>query len=95
MVRLGDELSRNSREKMKNKSLKFKTTPVRERRVEQLRACAEGDECKFQFMLWAEGTSLDVSGIHDGDPVFRPAICAWEAWKAAWSLLSDNDQVQP
>jgi len=78
---------------MRDKTLKFKQKkPVMTdpERVENLRKMVDGDECKLQFILWAEGTSLDISGIHYGEPVFRPAICAWEAWKGAWNLLRPN-----
>lgn len=70
---------------MRTKTLKSRKPPTPER-LKVLRRCSRGDECKFQFMVWAEGTSLDVAGIHGGEPVFRPAICAWEAWKAAWEI---------
>jgi hypothetical protein len=72
---------------VKDKSVKFKKTRAHsDAYVEHLRGRVGGDECKVQFILWADGTWLDVAGIHKGEPVFRPAICAWEAWKAAWSL---------
>lgn len=66
-----------------------KRKPVSPERAEQIRRYVN-DECKAAFIIWAEGTSLDVGGILDGEPVFRPAICAWEAWKAAWLHLSFN-----
>jgi hypothetical protein len=48
-------------------------------------------ECKGRFMIWARTTTLDTCGMHEGEPVFRPAICAWEAWKAAWNLTMPNE----
>lgn len=76
---------------MKDKSFKYKpNTPATATtgHADRLRERLNGDECKVQFILWARGTWLDVAGIYDGEPVFRPAICAWEAWKAAWALRS-------
>lgn len=75
---------------MKDKKLKTKAwakAPHRER-VAMLRERFGDDECRVQFVLWADNMHLDVSGIwnKDGEPVFRPAVCAWEAWKAAWEL---------
>ena len=79
---------------MKDKKLKTKTwahAPSPER-VKMLRERFEGDERKVQFVLWADNMHLDVAGIYskDGGPVFRPAVCAWEAWKAAWALKTPN-----
>ncbi|GAB3358915.1 MULTISPECIES: hypothetical protein [Giesbergeria] len=79
---------------MSDKKLKFWKKPITEDRVAVLRRGSNGDECKFQFMLWADGTSLDISGIHGGEPVFRPAICAWEAWKGVWALMSSGPDMQ-
>ena len=77
----------------RTKTLKFKKKPVAPERVEFLRERFK-DECRVQFVVWAEGTSLDATGMwNGGEPVFRPAICAWEAWKAAWSLLSSNAKL--
>lgn len=72
---------------MRDKALKKKVAQLSEKRLEKLRELTDGDECKFQFIVWAEGTRLDVSGILKGEPIFRPAVCAWEAWKGAWALL--------
>jgi len=76
---------------VKDKSLKTRRhNAARElKRVEFVRELAiirGADECKTAFILWARGTSLDVSGIWGDGPVFRPAICAWAAWQAAWRL---------
>lgn len=79
---------------MRDKKLKFRRKPIAEDRIAVLRRGSNGDECKFQFMLWADGTSLDISGIRSGEPVFRPAICAWEAWKGAWALMSSDPDMQ-
>lgn len=70
-------------------ALKFNRKPVTDERIVELRKRMK-DECRVQFVVWAESTSLDIFGIYNGEPVFRPAICAWEAWKAAWSILSSN-----
>jgi len=70
---------------MRDKSLKFKRpTESADVRRKLLRKYIK-DACKVEFIVWAENTSLDILGIHGGEPVFRPAICAWEAWKACWS----------
>jgi len=47
-------------------------------------------ECKGMFLIWAHTKHLDTAGMYHvgGEPIFRPAICAWEAWKAAWELRS-------
>jgi hypothetical protein len=79
---------------MKDKKLKAKAwahAPHPER-VAKLREDFGGNECKVQFVLWADNMHLDVAGIYskDGEPVFRPAVCAWEAWKAAWVLKTPN-----
>lgn len=72
---------------MKDKSFKYKKgASLTDGYITHLRQQLGGDECKVQFILWANKTWLDVAGIHTGDPVFRPALCAWEAWKAAWAL---------
>lgn len=74
---------------MKDKALKFKTpAPLSAGGVQYLREKCDGDECKLQFVLWSRGTWLDIAGIYQDGPVFRPAACAWEAWKAAWALRS-------
>jgi len=78
--------------KERTKALKFKKKPVTDDRIAYLRRNLK-DECKVQFMAWAESTSLDTSGIFNGEPVFRPAICAWEAWQAAWRILGSNAKV--
>lgn len=88
---------------LRDKTLKFKKARKADpERCERLREMVGGDECKLQFILWAEGTSLDIGGIHHGEPVFRPAICAWEAWKAAFTraatlpqAVSDQDASEP
>ena len=72
---------------MKDKSFKYKKgASVTDAYIANLRQRHSGDECKVQFIIWANKTWLDVAGIHNSEPVFRPAICAWEAWKAAWAL---------
>lgn len=72
---------------MKDHSFKYKSgVKVTDEYIAHLREKHGGDECKVQFIIWARGTWLDVAGIHTGEPVFRPAICAWEAWKSAWAL---------
>lgn len=84
---------------MKDKSLRVKRH-VKEpdlARIERLRKLFEGNECKLQFVLWADGVHLDLCGIwgKDTEPFFRPAICAWEGWKAAWSLkMPKQDSAQ-
>jgi len=74
----------------RTKNLKYKKREPNPAREEYLRELFHQNECKLQFVLWSDWNSLDVSGIYEGEPVFRPAICAWEAWKAAWQHLSDN-----
>ena len=73
---------------MKDKAVKFKKPeqPAPEY-IANLRDWCGGDECKVQFILWANTTYLDIAGMRQGgEPVFRPAICAWEGWKAAWAM---------
>lgn len=82
---------------MKDKKLKLKAwvhEPTPER-IEMLRERFGDDECRVQFVLWSDGVHLDVAGIwsKDGEPAFRPAACAWEAWKAAWALKTPNDSL--
>jgi hypothetical protein len=48
----------------------------------------------FMACAWARTTTLDTCGMHDGEPIFRPAICAWEAWKAAWNLTMPNVELR-
>ena len=72
---------------IRDKALRFKkSNPKRDERIKRFGDELGWDECKVEFIIWAEGTSLDLSGIHTGEPIFRPAICAWEGWKAAWNL---------
>lgn len=72
---------------MKDHSFKYKKNKeISPARLEWITKHSGGDECKLQFLLWAEGTWLEVYFNEDGTPCYRPAICAWEAWKAAWSL---------
>ena len=79
---------------MKDKTLKTKAwaNAPHPARVAMLRERFGDDECRVQFVLWADNMHLDVAGIYskDGEPVFRPAVCAWEAWKAAWALKTPN-----
>ena len=49
----------------RTKALKFKKTPVAVKRLAVLRKQLK-DECRAQFVFWAEGTILDVGGIHSG-----------------------------
>jgi hypothetical protein len=78
--------------KQRTKDLKYKKKAVTDETVQAIRDHFQ-DECKAQFFIWAESTSLDTGGIWNGEPVFRPAICAWEAWQAAWRLLSSNAEL--
>ena len=73
---------------MKDKNLKAKAHAPHPERVDMLREEFGSNECKVQFVLWADNMDLDLAGIYstDGEPFFRSAICAWEAWKAAWAL---------
>lgn len=74
---------------MKDNSFKYKTPKeISPELLDYFEKQAKGDECKLQFLLWARGTWLEVHFGKDDAPVFRPAACAWEAWKAAWSLKS-------
>jgi hypothetical protein len=71
---------------MKHRPLNY-VNPVTQERREIFTKHLGQDECRLQFKLWADGTRLNVSGFWlDSDPIYRPAICAWEAWKAAWEL---------
>ena len=77
---------------MKTKTLKFKRRPLTDkRRIEITNWLKDQGDCKLHFVLWAETTCLDISGIYAGEPVFRPAICGWEAWKAAWAYSRSGD----
>lgn len=81
---------------MKDKTLKAKAKAAAHAphpgRIAMLRERFCDDECKVQFVLWAENFHIDLAGIwsKDGEPFFRPAVCAWEAWKAAWALKTPN-----
>lgn len=78
---------------MKDKSLKIKkrfneAVAHRHERLDWIRNLHGMDDCRFKFIVWAEKhTHLDLCGMYGGDlePVFRPAVCAWEGWKAAWA----------
>ena len=72
---------------MRDKTLKSKNAKATPSSVEHWIERID-DECKAQFIRWATGKHIDISGIYRGEPVFRPAICEWEAWKAAWALKS-------
>lgn len=76
---------------MKDRTFKYKKPKeISPARLQHLRDRANGDECKFQFLVWAESTWLEVFFGDDGEPVFRPAIYAWHAWKAAWAVKGSN-----
>lgn len=70
-----------------DKSLKMSNRKPSEKFLEVARQQTNGDECKLQFVIWAYGTHLDIAGIYTGEPLFRPAACAWAAWQGAWKLL--------
>ena len=81
---------------MKDKKLRFKKPKSEEEKRERIAILMNigCDECRASFITWAKGdTWLDICGMFPyptGEPVFRPAICAWEAWKAAWVAKSSN-----
>jgi hypothetical protein len=78
---------------MRDKSVKYRK--VSDETAKQIKRWASDDACKYQFMLWAASAQLDVAGIHEGYPIFRPAIVAWEAWQTAWNLSNRKKRKPP
>lgn len=79
---------------MKDQSLKDKKRKINPHYEAWLRTNIK-DDCKVQFIIWAETKHLDTSGIEGpSGPVFRPAICAWEGWKAAWELRGNDGDAK-
>lgn len=80
---------------MKDRTFKYKANKsIHPSRMQELERLSGGDECKLQFLIWADGTWMDAYFADDGIPIYRPAIYAWEAWKAAWNLKNPANETK-